>query len=987
MNNLTQKLKRLCLTAAGVTLMAPLCSSAQNTVPWHESFDDPSLSGYVNQDCLGKDKNNLWRYDNSGYVKLYCYSVFGYNSWLITPGISLEKNKIYRLSLNAWAAKAYSRTAIECFEIFAGTVQNVDAMSIPVMPLTEVTALESSPATEEISFTVPENGVYYIGIHGINDDEKGYMYLNIDNLDISCSGTFAAPGPVQDFRVVADQQGQRSAEISLKAPEVNFNGEPLESLLNVKILRGEETVHTFVNPLPGESLSFTDTSVPLGQMANYTAIAEGNGGVSEPVQAADFVGYALPSAPEHVSIVENPYELGEVTLTWTPVTKDLYGKPIPPERLSYYIADSKAIVANDLTSTSYTLDAVGEGEPQDFVFYGVFSKFQGVGNSSTYARTEFLPVGQPYKAPFIESFPNGETTYLWGVESTLSDSGCTWGTLPEEGDPDYDLIFPSFDSDNGCGGAGCNNPGESTWLSSGKVDISEADNPYFSIAYYAWQDNERPDKFEFFLREVGQKEWQPIAEYLTDNPGSSRWIRVFIPIFQYRGKQVQLGMKYTMDNHFYGMVDAIKLYHIHNHDLAVTSISTPGAVKVGESHEIRATVENMGIETETDYTVSLLLNDREVASLPGTSIALGDTADFVFNYAMGVNVTSESYYTVRVNCNGDGNPDDNSKTAAATGVYFPNYPTPELIGSVDASGNVFLSWEEPDLSNPTPETTFESFETYQSFAIDNVGDWTLTDLDYEPNYTLEDTNMPHNGEALAFIVMDGKRLNREAMMGHSGAKSMASIASQANLNDDWLISPLLWEGAQTISFYAKSCIGYYGLERFELLVSKSGTNPYDFRLIEEIEEVPVNWTRYSFDLPAGTKYFAIRCTSINMFMLQIDDVEYIDAKSPVPDLTLLGYKVYRNFDLIAENGPDNRSFSESMPTDGLCYYQVSALYASGESRLSLPYSPAGSSVFAIDEDLQDAEYFNLQGLRVHQPLQNGIYIMRKGGKCRKIAVR
>lgn len=954
------------------------------TLPWHESFDDPSLAGYLNEDCLGKNKNNVWRYDDAGFVKLTCLSVFGYNSWLITPGIELEQGKIYHFSLKAWAYKRYSRPAIECFEVMAGLQQSVDAMTLPIIALSEVQALENDPETFEATFTVSETGTYYIGIHGINDDTKGYLYLNIDDLDITCAGTFSAPGPVTDLQVVADRTGLRSVDISMKAPTVTFDGDPLDSMTKIDLTRDGVLIHTFENPQPGETLTFTDTTAPIRQMATYTAVAEGAGGTSEPVQGADYVGYAYPKAPEAVSIEENPFELGEVTLTWTPVTEDIYGKPIPADKIAYYIADSRNIIADNLTSNTYTFEAVTEG--QDFVFYGVFAKFTGVGNSQTYARTEFLPVGEPYKAPFIESFPNGETTYIWGVESLLSDEGCTWGTLTDEGDPDYDFVFPSFDHDNGCGGAGCNESGLSTWLSSGKVDISEAENPYLSLAYYAWKDNPRPDKFEFFMREVGQKEWQPIAEYLTDNPGESRWIRVFLPIYQYRGKQVQLGMKYTMDNHFYGMLDAIKLYHIHQNDLAVTSIEVPGAVKVGEDHQVHATVENMGISDQTDYTLTLILNGKEVQTLPGTPISLGESADFTFNYAMGVNVADESIYTVRVNCQGDGNPEDNEMSAKSTFVYFPNYPSPEIQGSVDAAGNVVLTWEEPDLSHPTPESTFDSFETYQSFAISNVGDWTLTDRDYEANYTLEDTNMPHNGETFAYIVMDGKRLNREAMMGHTGNKSMASIASTANLNDDWLISPLLWDGEQTITFYAKSCIGYYGLERFEFLTSKTGNGALDFRLMDEVDEVPTTWTRYSYVLPQGTKYFAIRCTSINMFMFQVDDVEYIDAKSPVPDLTLLGYNVYRDMDLVAENLPDIRTFTETAPS-GLHNYQVSAVYVSGESKLSVPFSTGESGIRLGGENLPEPVYYNLQGLRVEKPVPGGIYIMRQGSTSRKVVIR
>ncbi len=55
-------------------------------------------------------------------------------------------------------------------------------------------------------------------------------------------------------------------------------------------------------------------------------------------------------------------------------------------------------------------------------------------------------------------------------------------------------------------------------------------------------------------------------------------------------------------------------------------------------------------------------------------------------------------------------------------------------------------------------------------------------------------------------------------------------------------------------------------ERFQLLYSSTGTDVEDFTRLKTQANVPLEWTRYSFEVPEGTRYFAIRCTTIAGFM-------------------------------------------------------------------------------------------------------------------------
>ncbi|MGL6128843.1 MAG: T9SS C-terminal target domain-containing protein, partial [Chryseobacterium artocarpi] len=52
-------------------------------------------------------------------------------------------------------------------------------------------------------------------------------------------------------------------------------------------------------------------------------------------------------------------------------------------------------------------------------------------------------------------------------------------------------------------------------------------------------------------------------------------------------------------------------------------------------------------------------------------------------------------------------------------------------------------------------TIFEdSFETYTDFAISNVGNWTLTDVDLAPTYGFEGVEFLNSGEAKSFQVFN-----------------------------------------------------------------------------------------------------------------------------------------------------------------------------------------------------------------------------------------
>jgi len=973
------------------------------TVPYLADFSTPDISAFtiINAD----NDNRLWEYDS----ELECMKSGGTQSglidkddWLITPGILLEKGKVYTISLDMWRrSKSYEERA----EVWLGTAPTAEGMTRQIMERTYL--IEDAPKEYTFELSVNETGPYYLGIHAVSEPLRWTMY--VDNISIDCTSSEAAPAAVSDFNPVADIHGATKVDISFSTPSTTYDGGELTALTKIELSRDGNLINTFENPSPGAPLSFTDTPVAEGTRI-YTVVAFNSAGQSQPTSKEVFVGFSSPKAPAHAYIAEDPENLGMVRVTWDPVTEDIHGKIYPEGTVTYFVADGNSVVQRDITGTGIDVHAVTEG--QDFAYYRVFSRAGKYGQSQTYAKTSMIPVGESYTIPFYESAPDAILTYNWGIKSY--PEGSKWGTLDLESSGGS---IDAFDHDGGFMGSLCQKNGDHAMLMSGKIDISTAKNPYLRFAYWAWEENDKPETIIVMAREAGTEEFATIATYYTDAPqGKGGWQRVFIPLYDYRGKTVQIAFETIMNNHFYTMFDAITVYNVHDHDMAVTSISAPTKVKVGEEHNVTAEVENRGVNTESDYTLDLLLNGTVVKTLNGTPVNLGEYAMFTFQNVLGVNHPTECEYKVRVNAEGDGNLDDNESEIKAFHLALPNYPTvPGLTGTVDQTGNVNLTWDTPDTSNPRPEPSFDSFEEYESFAISNVGDWTIYDLDGENNHVINDNDFPHNGEAFGFIVLDTRRM-QTPFEANTGIKAMVSFPSSSNQNNDWLITPELWPGEQEITFYAKSHIGLNGLESFDALYSTAGTSTYEFTRLGGEKEVPTSWTRYSYTVPEGTTYFAIRCNSKNMLAFMVDDVEYLSASSPLPDLTLKGYNVYRDMMKLNAEPLAEKSFTDAQPVSHEHIYHVTAVYNAGESQLSEPCSPFSSGIGNISADtveptctvrgLRNAiavrgasdakiEVFTATGAMIHTsegrdsftiPAAAGVYMVKIGTRTFKILV-
>ncbi|MFD2551966.1 choice-of-anchor J domain-containing protein [Bizionia sediminis] len=185
----------------------------------------------------------------------------------------------------------------------------------------------------------------------------------------------------------------------------------------------------------------------------------------------------------------------------------------------------------------------------------------------------------------------------------------------------------------------------------------------------------------------------------------------------------------------------------------------------------------------------------------------------------------------------------------------------------------------------------DDFESYTDFAINNVGSWTLIDVDGLPTYGFQGVEFADSGSAKSFQVFNStattpvleasETSNWEGYNSTKGMVAFAAVPSNGVFNNDWLISPqiTLAENSNTVSFWYKGCDAAYSSELFTVGISTTDTNPSSFTVISaNPESVPANditWRQLVIDIPdtynSTPVYIAINCVSQDQFGFMIDD--------------------------------------------------------------------------------------------------------------------
>ncbi|MDD3235664.1 MAG: choice-of-anchor J domain-containing protein [Candidatus Cloacimonetes bacterium] len=221
----------------------------------------------------------------------------------------------------------------------------------------------------------------------------------------------------------------------------------------------------------------------------------------------------------------------------------------------------------------------------------------------------------------------------------------------------------------------------------------------------------------------------------------------------------------------------------------------------------------------------------------------------------------------------------NQYQAAVLNIYPLSTETadpPTNVVATDVNNNINITWQAPGTSQPCFS---DGFETYADFAV-TFAPWTLVDVDLSVTYGITGTTFPNSGSAMAYIIFNPSATTPAitGLTAFNGAKMAACFAATTSPNNDWMITPQVSvANGDVVHFWAKSHTADYGLERFKVGVSTTGTAPANFTIISGATYVsaPVAWTQYYYDLSAYAGQpvrIGIQCVSNDAFIFLVDDL-------------------------------------------------------------------------------------------------------------------
>ena len=909
---------------------------------------------------LTQDQTGLFTIiDNNEDGKTWSFSssvgtMYSYDStnpgddYLVSPAFNLEAGKSYKVTVNA---KSYNASYTERFEVKVGKVATAEGLNITAIGPTEVSSTDADDFEGE--FTADEAGQYFIAIHAISDPDNWRLVVNSLSVEKGLEPT-APDAP--ELTVTPADLGQNSAQIEVKAPSQNIGGDELtaENLTKIEILRDNELLTT-LNVLPGNVAEYTDTDVP-DTLHTYQAIPydkDGNPGKkSEKVTV--YVGVDSPADVQNFHVKSTTAT--SITFAWDAAT-GAHGGYVDPTTMKYEISTLKLeqsifgsylvvdqTIADVTGQTELTIDfPVDEGE-QAYQYFGISANDGKAATDATLAYSEVF-VGAPLDIPLYESFEGRSVHYAWSCNGGL---GVSTNSSDEDG-----VALKLYNNGNG----------EQVYFMLDKVDLTTAANPTLLLDVRS----ESTDKV-YGIGSVDNGNLQVLAQAgvtadyttfkvpLTSIMTAQRFSSVGI-VANIETPSVQ-NYEDTL------IIDNIRIVDLYQYDLAI-DVKADATVQAGSNAKIVAKVTNNGENAANGYTVVIKAGEKELlnqtvneALLPFKSTEFEtELTTTIFSEEGDVDIVAEVIFENDL-------VEDNDLSTATISVKTSKAAQPtDLAAEQVAKNTVSLTWTAPNTSASEQEDDFSSYENGAN-ATGALGPWTDVNANGATKGSIfEDIEFASYGKATAWEVFNLATYggNSEAFAGADGNVdnnyliSIYNSTSEGYLDsDDWLISPELPGVAQTLTFDVKA-FSDYGAQTYQVLYSTTGKETTDFQLIQEVTDNGNAWSKVSYELPEGTKYFAIRNVTGGdaAFILAVDNISYL-AGSSEPT----GYNVYVDEAFVKSV---TETTAEVVLSKGKEHkFSVTAVYPGNEE--SKPVSVVISVVTGIDQLIATGKPVNVYTL-------------------------
>lgn len=944
--------------------------------PWSEDFSDANAisrftvyNAGMSPSGTGNNTQNVWFHymdqNGNGAAQIYCTSKKDH--YLVTPAIYMEPGKSYIFHADA---SGFASSYEETVEVLMGTGNTIEALTTTLIPTTSVKAISSSPVVLFKEIQVEEAGEYYIAFHATSAAYK--RYLQIDNIEIEAPYSTYGPNVITDLSLDGFRyDGSTNVTVNFKAPVTDMQGAKLTNMTKIEVERDGQVVKTFRNPTFGETYTFEDECPARGQYT-YKVTAYNSFGGGKYVTGTAETGVDFGAKVTDLVISEP--ETGVINIKWTPATTDVKGREIDPSLIKYtVILNNQYYVGDEFhpnTVNELTFKAVNDGYQANCycTIYSVTDAgYNTIGSyrydPASYAETITLAVGTPYSMPVFE---NGQISVNWGYETS---GGQWWGSWF----PEWSVVNPSnsaalgIETPDGDGYAFAwpvaFNPNYGTEYSvyegaksnfyCGKVHVDDSELSAFSFKFFVQpeEDGKPADEYIFYpIIHIPYEEdvalSSPISTRDFTTPG---WHTITVSLDKYRGQNVQPGLHVEFggsnkqyDKYF--LIDDIQIRQFADYDMMAVSMNTP-MLEPGEENKLVADFRNIGYENADAFVVELYRNNEKVAESEPVSVKAGESGSVVFNQTPGLFWETLQNYHFNIAYGKDQLTFNNKSEEVEVEVLESRLPAiKDLRGEMSDDG-VSLTWTAPEIAG----SMTDDCEKYVPFSINRAGRWSFIDADGLGTYPIVGDQFPGFGEPSAFVVWNN--IDSDRNFTHSGTKCFAAFPVDAQsddeVNDDWLISPLLNGSAQTISFWALGNFGssLWGSHIIEVLYSTTGKEIEDFTRVGNPITLEDKYTQYSFDVPEGTNYFAIRYVQAAVSAIFIDDITFAQFGN---DAELIGYDIYCDGEKLNEDMITSTEFVHPTLEPGTYTYHVVALYKEGSSDLS---NKASVLVSGIDEIL------------------------------------
>ena len=900
------------------------------------------------------------------------------DDYLVSPPLHLEGGKNYAITVNAGSA-GYP----EVFDIVAG--QTATAQGLSTVLLAGCTVELEDEKDFEATLTAQTTGTYYVAVHCVSPADQYQLWVNKMSVEVGPAAT-APAAPV--LAVTPAAKGEKKAIVRIDMPQQAINGTSLEGNLKVELYRDGTLVKTEENVTPGQTLSLTD-EVDNNGFFTYQAIPYNQDGKGQksPKQTL----YIGIDAPLTVANVKAEDLLEKVRISWDKVGEEgRNGGYVNPADITYniyacepgttYVFDSEPVATvKDAASCDIDFDP-NEGE-QTFQAWVVTAENEA-GASYMDDAVASIVVGKPYDLPLVEGFANGRIHYYWDTNAL----SLTYGISSDDDGTAIALTTQNL-------------PGD-IFFSSGKLNVNAAKNPVLLLDAAGFgvtsisvlgNTNGSSEAVELAQAAVGHEGYREVKVPLSSLKNADGYAQIAITatienatIFDDWGDIETQGDALILDN--------IRIVDLCQNDLAVAVSALP-TVSAGKTATVTATVTNWGEQPASNFTVTVKDGDKVLMEQTvGEELAPFKTMQIVAELPTSVfdedgdrTVTAEIGYTA------DENPDNNQAETIIT-VVSSNAAAPTDLAAQDKGADgVQLSWTAPELSATEYTETFDNTDAFPTFSIGGItatehtgtiGEWTVYDATGAETYSWQDASVSYDNryQPQAWMPFDFPKAGFSGMTSLSGTQAMLSmciVPGEISATDHWLISPELPGMEQEISFYALPITNDYGDETFEVLASSTDKQPESFELVESLSAGETSWTQFNVTLPEGTRYFAIRHTSNDIFGLFVDDITFNYIGS------LNHYNVYYDGTLVAtvEEGKTTFTLAAEQLTEGQHTFGVTAVYNSGqESKPATATIDVSTGIEGIVAQGKKVDVYSVDGRMVRQQATSldglkGIYVI------------